>query len=238
MRIIVILAILLTLSLTLVPDPTKCEKIIKDLEWLGQSAIRLTVESHVIYIDPYKLEKNGTADLILITHNHGDHLSLEDIKKIITPNTEIIGPASVITEIKSHFSNPARVIAPNQTLDWKTHEITAVPAYNIKKPHYHPKANQWVGYIINLNGVRIYHAGDTERIPEMKNYTCDIALIPLGQVYTMNSVQEAAAAALDVKAKVAIPIHYGLAEGSIQDAELFKTLLQDKIKIIIKEKQS
>ncbi|MCK4836639.1 MAG: MBL fold metallo-hydrolase, partial [Candidatus Aminicenantes bacterium] len=99
------------------------------------------------------------------------------------------------------------------------------------------KENQWVGYILTIDGIRIYHAGDTERIPEMKNFSCDIALLPLGQTYTMNSVKEAAEAAIDVKAKIAIPIHYGLYEGKTQDAVEFQNILKDKIKVIIKEKE-
>jgi L-ascorbate metabolism protein UlaG (beta-lactamase superfamily) len=114
-------------------------------------------------------------------------------------------------------------------------QIEAVPAYNIVKTNYHPKEKKYVGYIITVEGVRIYHAGDTERIPEMKEFTCDIVLLPLGQTYTMNTVEEAAEAALDVKAKFAIPIHYGMYEGKMEDAIKFAELLKDKIQVVIQE---
>jgi L-ascorbate metabolism protein UlaG (beta-lactamase superfamily) len=115
--------------------------------------------------------------------------------------------------------------------------IEAVPAYNIVKTNFHPKANNWVGYILTIDKIRIYHTGDTERIPEMKNMACDIILLPLGQTYTMNSVEEAAEATLDVKAKIAIPIHFGLYEGKAEDAQKFQALLKVKVKVIIKQKQ-
>ena len=102
------------------------------------------------------------------------------------------------------------------------------------KTQFHPKANNWVGYLLTIDGVKIYHFGDTERIPEMKNIVCDIALLPLGQKYTMNSVQEAADAALDARAKIAIPIHYGLYEGKAADADAFAALLKGKITVVIK----
>jgi len=111
--------------------------------------------------------------------------------------------------------------------------IESVPAYNIQKTRFHPKKNNWLGYIITIDGIRIYHVGDSERIPEMKKLQCDIAFVPLGQTYTMNSVEEAANAVLDVGASIAIPIHYGLYEGTGDDAIEFQKLLNGKVKVII-----
>ena len=113
-------------------------------------------------------------------------------------------------------------------------KVEAVPAYNVVKTNFHPKSNNWVGFVITISNVKIYHAGDTERIPEMKDIECDIALLPLGQTYTMNSVKDAADAAIDVKARIAIPIHYGLYEGKEEDARKFKELLAGKVDVIIK----
>ncbi len=96
---------------------------------------------------------------------------------------------------------------------------------------FHPKHNGWVGYVVTVGGRRIYHAGDTERIPEMKTFSCDIALLPLGQTYTMESVEDAAAAARDVKASMAIPIHFGMYEGTQADAEKFRDLLEGEIDV-------
>ncbi|MBU1063196.1 MBL fold metallo-hydrolase, partial [bacterium] len=104
--------------------------------------------------------------------------------------------------------------------------------------HFHPKSKNYLGYVLTIDGVRVYHAGDTERIPEMQQFDCDIALLPLGQKYTMNSVYEAANSALDVKAKIAIPIHYDMFEGKLSDADAFQEILKGKVKVIIKSSVS
>lgn len=208
---------------------------VKNIQWLGQSAVRIQVENKVIYFDPYQIKIQDKADIILITHGHGDHLSNKDISKITTNNTVIVAPKdceSSLSEVqKKKFlkSHPGF----KEVVDGIT--IEAVPAFNVDKTNFHPKENNWVGYIITVNGIRIYHAGDTERIAEMKTFSCDIAMIPLGQTYTMNSVQDAADTAIDVKAKIAIPIHYGMYEGTKADAEKFKQLLEGKVTVIIKE---
>jgi L-ascorbate metabolism protein UlaG (beta-lactamase superfamily) len=105
----------------------------------------------------------------------------------------------------------------------------------VVKTNYHPKENNWIGYIIDVDGVLVYHAGDTERIPEMRNMIVDIALLPLGQTYTMNSVEEAAEAAIDINPSIAVPIHYGMYEGSVEDALKFKELLAGKVEVVILE---
>ena len=208
-----------------------------NIHWLGQAAVKITALDQTIYIDPFQIEEKDPADIILITHSHGDHLSPGDIKKISHSNTTIIAPRECLAKVEDIPSGKTMASAPGFRSQAGEISIEAVPAYNIKKTNFHPRENQWVGYILTINGVRIYHAGDTERIPEMKNIRCDVALLPLGQTYTMNSVQEAAEAALDVKASVAIPIHYGTYEGTTQDADQFKTLLAGKIKVIIKERE-
>ena len=208
---------------------------IEKISWYGQAAIKIENDGQLIYIDPYQLPETEKADVILITHSHGDHLSIEDIKKIITPLTQIICPhncadalngLSVLEIIKV---SPGDIVAVNET------EISAVPMYNVVKTNYHPAENLWTGFIVNVGGVKIYHAGDTERIPEMKDIDCDIVLLPLGQTYTMNSVEEAAEAAMDTGAEIAIPIHYGMYEGTKEDALKFKQLLEGKVEVIILE---
>ena len=124
-------------------------------------------------------------------------------------------------------------VSPGDKVTIAGTEIEAVPMYNVEKTQYHPMENAWTGFIINIGGTRVYHAGDTERIPEMKELNCDIAMVPLGQVYTMNSVEEAAEAVLDTGAEIAIPIHYGMYEGSADDAKKFKELLEGKVKVVI-----
>jgi len=209
-------------------------EMVKNIHWMGQAAVKVDAGNKVIYFDPYQIKEQDKADIILISHSHGDHLSKGDISKVTTENTVIIAPKSCESDLSSVKKAKLLLSEPGfkETVGGIT--IEAVPAYNVDKTNFHPKANNWVGYIITVDGVRIYHAGDTERIPEMKNFSCDIAMLPLGQTYTMNSVEDAAKAALDVKAKIAIPIHYAMYEGTKADAEKFKALLEGKVAVVIK----
>jgi L-ascorbate metabolism protein UlaG (beta-lactamase superfamily) len=211
-------------------------KMADQITWLGQAAVKIQAGGKVIYIDPYQLNKTDKADIILITHSHGDHLSAADIEKVLTDQSTLIAPQDCFKEFKKSWKAKVLSLAPGQNTNINNILIEAVPAYNVIKTKFHPKANNWVGYILTIDKIRIYHTGDTERIPEMKNMTCDIVLLPLGQTYTMNSVEEAVEAALDVKAKIAIPIHFGLYEGKAEDAQKFQALLKDKVKVIIKQK--
>lgn len=210
------------------------KNMVNNIHWLGQAAVKITAAGKIIYIDPYQITSRDQADIILITHAHADHLSPADIKKIITKNSIIIATDDCMGKLEDLEVREIKAIKPGQTLTPDNINITAVPAYNIVKTNFHPKSKNWVGYIITIEGIKIYHAGDTERIPEMKDIECDIAMLPLGQTYTMNSVKEAADAALDVKARIAIPIHYGLYEGKESDAKEFKKLLEGKVDVIIK----
>lgn len=205
-------------------------EIVRNMNWIGQSCFSIEGQRFKIYTDPLSITQTDLADIILITHAHGDHFSQNDINKLAGPNTVVIAPADC------NYSGPGKrvVLLPWQEYIVKGIKIKAVPAYNITKTQFHPKSNNWVGYLITVNGVTIYDAGDTERIPEMQAFTCDIALLPLGQVYTMNSVEDAAASAQDVKAKIAIPMHFGLYEGTGADAQTFKDLLEGKILVVIK----
>ncbi|RPH31671.1 MAG: MBL fold metallo-hydrolase [Bacteroidales bacterium] len=209
------------------------EALADSIQWFGQASVKIQYLGKTIYIDPFNLKESDQADLILITHPHFDHYSEEDIKKIATPETVIFCPTELVESAnKLGVAKVYGVVAGFET-EWKGISIKAVPAYNIVKFDKHPKERGWVGFILTLGHIRIYHAGDTERIPEMKHIRCDIILLPLGQTYTMNTVEDAANAALDTNASIAIPIHYGLYEGKRQDAEQFKSLLMGKIEVII-----
>jgi len=208
--------------------------IFDQIKWLGQSTVRIETDKAVIYIDPYQIENNDKADYIFITHSHYDHFSIDDIRKIATKKTQIYAPYDCVPQLLDQGFKNVLDVVPGINENLGLFSFETVPAYNIKKTTFHPKGNRWVGYIFNVDGFRIYHAGDTERIPEMKEINCDVALVPLGQVYTMNSVEEAAEAVIDVKAKYAIPIHYGLYEGTKEDALKFKELLKGKVDVIIK----
>lgn len=213
------------------------EKVLDQIHWLGQAAVRINMGSASIYVDPYNLTEEKPADMILVTHGHGDHFSVKDILSVSTENTLLFAPADVVDALPKEFPGKAETIAPGWKKEALGISLEAVPAYNVTKTQFHPKKNNWAGYVITIDGVRVYHAGDTERIPEMKEFSCDIALLPLGQTYTMNSVDEAAQAALDVKAKIAVPIHYGMYEGKKEDAKTFQNLLADKVKVVIKEQE-
>lgn len=186
----------------------------KQIHWLGHSAFRIEDESVQLYFDPYKLSaKLPKADIIFITHSHYDHYSQEDIAKIKKDGTIFVAPSDVVLQI----GKGAIVVSPGTETTVGRLHIRAVPAYNLNK-NFHPKNKQWVGYIITLsNGHKIYHAGDTDNIPEMRTISADIALLPCGGTYTMTA-QEAAAAANIFKPKVVIPMHWGDIIGSKSDA--------------------
>lgn len=203
-----------------------------NIEWFGQSAFAFKNDK-IIYIDPFKVRDVGKADIIFITHEHFDHCSIEDIKSIIKPETIIV----TVPDCQSKLSNlkiaNVTLVRPGNKLIIKGTEIEVVPSYNLNKV-FHPKENEWVGFVIKINGKRIYHAGDTDHIPEMKNLTnIDIALLPIGGTYTMTP-EEAAKAVNDIKPKVAIPMHYGTVSGVGQksDGERFKSLAKVKVEIL------
>ena len=199
----------------------------RTIQWLGQATVRIKYNGQVIYIDPYQLKTSDTADLILITHDHSDHLSPGDIAKIAGNNTRFVVATACVDKLEQAGYKNILSIAPGTKVTVSGIGITAVPAYNLAK-QMHPRSRNYVGYLIDFNGITVYHTGDTERIPEMKEIRCDIILLPLGQMYTMNNVEEAVNVVLDTKATVAIPIHYGLYEGTADDAQKFGELLKQK----------
>jgi len=219
-------------------DMQEISEFCKKITWFGQATIRIKTDSLTIYLDPYRIQQAEAADIILITHDHRDHLDPPSIAKLTTDKTIIVMPGSCREGAQEIKVKNIRYLDPGETTNIGEISVMAVPAYNITKAKFHPKSKNYLGYVVTIGGVRIYHAGDTERIPEMKQFQCDIACLPLGQNYTMNSVEEAAESALDVKARIAIPIHYGLAEGTDKDALKFQELLKDKVKVLILPKIS
>jgi L-ascorbate metabolism protein UlaG (beta-lactamase superfamily) len=208
-------------------------QVVENIHWIEQACFRIEEGNYTIYTDPNSISVRDTADIVLITHPHGDHYSAANLDKLIGPNTILIAPQEI-----SYPGKVAKRIILKPGEEYNAFNgilIKAVPAYNILKNN-HPKANNWVGYLIKVNGVTIYQAGDTERVPEMKTFTTDIAMLPLGQTYTMPSVMEAAETAKDVKAKVLIPMHFGLGEGKAEDAVLVTKLLEGIIPVTIKVK--
>lgn len=187
-----------------------------NIEWLGHASFKIR-GSKLIYTDPYKIRDTEKADIILITHEHFDHLSPDDIQKIRGPKTTVVAPADCVAKIGGNV----KAIKPGQAINIDEVVIEAVPSYNIGKS-FHPKQKNWVGYVIEMSGKRIYQAGDTDVIPEMEDIKADIALLPIGGTYTMTA-EEAALACEKIKPTYAVPMHYGSIVGSKQDAERFKS---------------
>jgi L-ascorbate metabolism protein UlaG (beta-lactamase superfamily) len=204
----------------------------KQIHWMGHSAFRIEDSTLQIYIDPFRLPDNlPKADILFITHAHFDHYSVEDIAKIKTGKTVIVAPKDVASKIGGSVT----VVVPGKTYTIGKWKVTTVPAYNLEKK-FHPKDNNWVGYIITLSsGLKIYHAGDTDFIPEMREIQTDIALLPCGGTYTMTADQAAEAANV-FHPKVLIPMHYGSVVGSPADAEQVKKLFKGETLIKTVEK--
>jgi len=196
------------------------------VSWLGHDGFRLT-GAKTVYIDPFKITGGKKADLILFTHEHFDHCSPEDVQKIQDAHTILVGPADALAKL----SGDKRPVKPGDRLTEAGVTIEVVPAYNTNKK-FHPKANAWVGYIVTFEGKRIYHAGDTDHIPEMKAVKADIALLPVSGTYVMTA-EEAASAALEIKPAAAVPMHYGSIVGEKSDAERFRDALRGKIDVFI-----
>ena len=198
-----------------------------EIKWLGHAGF-LIKNSKVIYIDPYNIrEGSEKADLILLTHSHYDHCSVADIKKVIKGGTRIVLTADCQSKIV-RFDVPIKleVVEPGHELVFGNTKISVLPAYNVDK-HFHPKDESWVGYFLKTNGLLVYHAGDTDVIPEMQKLTGYkqqgrklVALLPVGGRFTM-SAEEAAEAAKLIKPDLAIPMHYGSIVGSEEDAKEF-----------------
>lgn len=206
---------------------------LENIEVLYHSSIRINKEK-TIYIDPFKIDRNyNDADIVFITHDHYDHYSEEDIDKVINENTTIIIPEELLTKLlrKGINKNAIITVEPNERYMVQGIKFETIPAYNTNKT-FHPKKNGWVGYIIIINGIRYYIAGDTDITEENKQVKCDVAFVPVGGTYTMD-FKEAASLINEIKPKIAIPIHYGSIVGTEQDAIDFIRLLHPEIKGII-----
>lgn len=209
---------------------------LENIEVLCHSSIKFN-KGLVIYFDPFKINENyNDADIIFITHSHYDHYSEEDISKVIKDNTTIVVPKDLEDMVlqfgfaKEHII----VVSPNEEYSVLRINFKTIPAYNTNK-NFHPKSNEWVGYIVNLDQTTYYIAGDTDITEENRQVKCDVAFVPIGGTYTM-TYSEAAELINEIKPQIAVPIHYGLIVGNKEDANNFANLVDKEIecKILIR----
>ena len=187
--------------------------------------------SKVIYTDPFKVAKNDEADIVLISHEHFDHLSLEDLKKVIMPGTTIVASPLCKDGLKDVRVKDIRYLDPGGKFTVGKVEIEATPAYNVNKfrepgQAFHPKGEKRLGFVFRMDGTTVFFAADADFIPEMKSIRCDIALLPVSGTYVMTA-EEAAEAAATINPKIAVPMHYGAIVGSEADAKKFKSLVKN-----------
>ncbi len=209
------------------------------VHWLGHDSFVLQ-GSRTLVIDPFKAKGDYKADILLISHEHYDHLSPDDIKRFANSSTIIVAPRMCEGPLRP-FSQEKMIVEPGSKIDVKGVRIEAVPAYNINKFRepgkvFHPKADGKVGYVVTLDGTKFYHAGDSDATPEMKSLDVDVAFLPVSGTYVMTA-EEAAEAAKAMKAKVVVPMHFNSIVGTKADAERFKQLLGSTRNVEILEQE-
>ena len=189
-----------------------------------------SIQINDIFIDPYGItETNKKAKYIFITHTHYDHLSLEDIKKIISKETIFVAPKDAQKTLEENFPNHEKFyVEPNQELKFDNFEVKVIPAYNINK-NFHKKEFGWVGYVFKIDSITYTILGDTDEIPEHETLKTNVLFVPIGGTYTMNA-EEAALLVNKIKPDLAIPVHYNAIVGSKEDEEIFLENLDKNIK--------
>ena len=200
----------------------------------SNNSVRIELDGKIIYVDPYEIEGSPEdADYILLTHDHYDHFSLDDINKILKRETAFIVPMPMDKKVRKNTAAGINYpVVPGKSYEVNGLSFETVAMYNKLKP-FHPKKAGWCGYIINVSGNRIYIAGDIDDIDEAFAVSCDIAMVPIGGFYTMN-YKEAAGLINKIKPKVAIPTHYGKVVGKVSYGEDFKKLVDDGIQVSLK----
>jgi L-ascorbate metabolism protein UlaG (beta-lactamase superfamily) len=194
--------------------------VLEGFTWFRQSAMRYAGDGMTLYIDPWGTgPDDAPADLILITHAHDDHLQPEEIERLSDAETKVVAPPDIAKEL----SGDVTAVRPGESHEIGGVRFETVPAYNVveERLDMHPKANAWVGYVIELGGRRYYHAGDTDALPELESLTTDVAMVPIGGTYTMDP-REAAGLVKAMKPQLAVPMHFGFVVGSPSDAALFE----------------
>jgi L-ascorbate metabolism protein UlaG (beta-lactamase superfamily) len=208
-----------------------------EITWLGHDGFKIK-KDRVVYVDPFKLAgKPEAADLVFVTHEHFDHLSVDDLKKIVTAKTTVVTIPACENAVKELTPKAVRIVTAGQKLEVDGVSVAVVPAYNTSKFRspgnpFHPKADGKVGFVLGIGGLRIYHAGDTDQIPEMaQTKGVDVALLPVSGTYVMTA-DEAVKACEAIQPKVAIPMHYGAIVGSDADAETFRKGVKCRVEVL------
>ena len=189
------------------------------------SSIRIESRMGNIYLDPFRMEEAPhDAAYILITHNHYDHFSPEDIGKAGKRDTVLIVPDRMEAKARKEAGSVGKIctVKPGTYHEFDGLELETVPAYNNLKP-FHPRSAEWVGYILRLDDVT----------KENKQVQCDIALVPIGGTYTMNA-KKAAELVNSIRPSVAIPTHYGSIVGKKEDADEFRENVKEPVRVEIK----
>lgn len=202
------------------------DALIKNIHWLGHDSFRID-GSKTVYFDPFEIRGGPPADIIFVTHEHFDHCSPDDIAKIRTDQTIIVTEKAAAGKL----GGEVRVMKPGDDTVAAGLAVRAIAAYNTNKT-FHPKANGWLGFVVTIDGVSIYHAGDTDHIPEMSGLAPDIALLPVSGTYVMTA-DEAVAAAVAINPRLAIPMHYGGIVGNQADALAFESGLASRVPVAI-----
>ncbi len=205
------------------------------ISWLGHDGFKIK-NSQIVYIDPFQIKPNEPADVLLISHDHSDHMNLDDISKVANENTVIIAAQECKPKLAGLKVKELKAVKPGDRVSVAGLSVEVVPAYNVNKfrapgQPFHPKQDNKVGYVLEMGKVRVYHAGDSDHIPEMGQVKADIALLPVSGTYVMTA-EEAAQAAKVLKPKLAIPMHYASIVGSEADAKKFAQLAPCEVKIL------
>ncbi len=207
-------------------------RMLDGVTWFRQSSIRIRRDGVEVHVDPWGLGEESRADYILLTHPHYDNFSEEDIARVRGPDTVLIAPASM----KKQLTDPDHLLRPGDLLQLQGLDVLAAPAHNRSKK-FHPADSEWLGYVFTVGDTTYYHAGHTDYLESMHGIRCDVAFLPCDGHYTM-SPEDAARAGEACGAAVVVPIHWGDAVGSREDAEAVARAFQGEARLLERAAES